>query len=116
MNSPSSRRKRQMNRPLHPPLLNPELFEMVFPAFERVCGHGLRDIAVGGEVPSLIKIFTSGKDHDHDRAHRTILSGTSGKIPAGFPAVVRPGSPSGVLGNTRLTATSRRPMPHAPAR
>jgi hypothetical protein len=27
---------------------------MVFPAFERVCGHGLRDIGIGGEIPCLI--------------------------------------------------------------
>src|SRR6516225_12487939 len=77
MNSPLSRRKSRAKRPLHPPLLGAVLLEMLFPAFDRACGHGPRDLGVGGEVPCLIEIFMSGWNHNYNRVHRSNLSETS---------------------------------------
>src|ERR1700758_2235797 len=75
MNSPSSRRRRQVNRPLHPPLLGPELFEMLFPTFDRACSYGLRDIGVGRKIPYLIEIFASSWGFNYNRIHRKFFPG-----------------------------------------
>jgi hypothetical protein len=73
MNSPSSRRGRQVNRPLHPPLLDPDFFEMVFPTFDRACRYGLRDIEIGRKIPCLIEVFAGGGDFNYNRIHRKFL-------------------------------------------